>query len=171
VNWGRSAAILFHSAAGHFFEESVMQFSEAGFELLKRSEGFRSHVYLDVAGFPTIGYGHRLLHSDSFPNGIDEAQAADILISDVNAACDAVARLVTVPLTQGQFDALVDFTFNLGAGRLAASTLLKSLNAGRYDDAAEQLLRWDHALEKGKEVEVAALKARREAEIALWRQA
>ena len=59
----------------------------------------------------------------------------------------------------------MDFTFNLGAGRLAASTLLKSLNAGRYDDAAEQLLRWDHA---GVQ-EYAALKARREAEAELWR--
>jgi lysozyme len=75
--------------------------------------------------------------------------------------------MVKAPLTQGQFDALVDFTFNLGAGRLASSTLLKSLNAGRYDDAAEQLLRWDHA--GGQEN--AALKARREAEAELWRNA
>ena len=136
-----------------------MKFSVAGMELLKRSEGFRNRVYPDVAGIPTIGYGHRLLHSDSFPNGIDEPQAANLLACDVRDAEQAVQRLVTVPLTQGQFDALVDFTFNLGARRLAASTLLKSLNAGRYDDAAEQLLRWDHA--GGQEF--AALKARREA--------
>ena len=71
------------------------------------------------------------------------------------------------PLTQGQFDALVDFCFNLGAGRLIASTLLKCLNAGRYDDAAEQLLLWDHA--SGQEC--SALKARREAETELWRNA
>jgi lysozyme len=58
----------------------------------------------------------------------------------------------------------VDFTFNLGSGRLATSTLLKSLNAGRYDDAAEQLLRWDHA---GSQ-EIPALKTRREAEAELW---
>ena len=141
-----------------------MKFSATGMELLKRSEGFRNRVYLDVAGLPTIGYGHRLLHSDSFPNGIDEPQAANLLTCDVRDAEQAVGRLVKVPLTQGQFDALVDFTFNLGAGRLATSTLLKSLNAGRYDDAAEQLLRWDHA---GSQ-EIAALKARREAEVELW---
>ena len=76
----------------------------------------------------------------------------------------AVERLVKVPLTQGQFDALVDFCFNLGAGRLASSTLLKALNGGRYEAAAEQLLRWDVA---GGE-ENAGLKARREAEFALW---
>jgi GH24 family phage-related lysozyme (muramidase) len=144
-----------------------MKLSAAGMELLKKSEGFRNRVYPDVAGIPTIGYGHRLLHSDSFPNGIDEPQAANLLACDVRDAEQAVQRLVTVPLTQGQFDALVDFTFNLGAGRLAASTLLKSLNAGRYDDAAEQLLRWDHV---GVQ-EYAALKARREAEVGLWRNA
>src|SRR5271166_5324099 len=54
-----------------------MKFSTAGMELLKRSEGFRNRVYLDVAGFPTIGYGHRLLHPESFPNGITEAQATN----------------------------------------------------------------------------------------------
>jgi len=144
-----------------------MKFSAAGMELLKRSEGYRNRVYLDVAGLPTIGYGHRLLHSDSFPNGIDEPQATNLLACDVRDAEQAVQRMVKVPLTQGQFDALVDFTYNLGATRLAASTLLKSLNAGRYDDAAEQLLRWDHA--GGREY--AALKARREAEVELWQNA
>jgi len=144
-----------------------MQFSAAGMELLKKSEGFRNRVYMDVAGFPTIGYGHRLLHPESFPNGIDEAQAANLLASDVRDAEQAVERLVKVTLTQGQFDALVDFCFNLGAGRLASSTLLKDLNCGRYDDAAGQLLLWDHAAGK----EFPALKARREAEVELWKNA
>jgi lysozyme len=141
-----------------------MQFSAAGLELLKRSEGFRSRVYLDVAGFPTIGYGHRLLHSESFSNGIDEALATRILVNDVREAEQAVQRLVKVPLTQGQFDALVDFCFNLGGGKLAESTLLKDLNAGRYDAVQEQLLRWDHV---GAQ-ENAGLRARREAEVELW---
>ena len=141
-----------------------MKLSAQGLQLIKQQEGFRSRTYLDVAGFPTIGYGHRLLHPGGFPDGIDEAQAADILAADVRDAEQAVARLVKVTLTQGQFDALVDFCFNLGSGRLASSTLLKLLNGGRYADAAEQLLRWDQA--GGKECP--ALKARREAELALW---
>ena len=141
-----------------------MQFSAAGLELLKRSEGFRSRTYLDVAGFATIGYGHRLLHPESFSNGIDEVQAERILVYDVREAEQAILRLVKVPLTQGQFDALVDFCFNMGEGKLAASTLLKDLNAGRYDAAQEQLLRWDHA---GLQ-ENAGLRARREAEAELW---
>jgi lysozyme len=141
-----------------------MQLSTAGLELLKRSEGFRNRTYLDVNGFPTIGYGHRLLRRESFPDGIGEAQAAEILVSDVRDAEEAVTRLVKVALTQEQFDALVDFCFNLGAGRLASSTLLKVLNGGRYEAAADQLLRWDIAVGQ----ENAGLKARREAEFALW---
>src|SRR5208283_1577717 len=121
-----------------------MQLSAAGMELLKRSEGFRSHTYLDAAGYPTIGYGHRLLHPESFPNGVDEKQAGEILASDVRDAEEAVARLVKVQMTQGQYDALLDFCFNLGEGKLSASTLLKELNDGRYDSAAELLLHWDH---------------------------
>jgi lysozyme len=141
-----------------------MQFSATGMELLKRSEGFRSRVYLDVQGHPTIGYGHRLQHPETFPKGINEEQATGILRSDVQDAEQTVSRMVKAQLTQGQFDALVDFVFNLGSGRLAESTLLKDLNAGNYDAAAEQLLLWDHAGAR----EVAALKTRREAEFGLW---
>jgi lysozyme len=142
-----------------------MHISDKGLTLLKQSEGFRSNTYKDVAGFPTIAYGHKLRAGESFPNGVTEEQATALLRADVAEAEQAVERLVKVPLTQGQFDALVDFTFNLGSGRLASSTLLKVLNARRYDDAGEQLLRWDIA--GGKEN--AGLKARREAELGLWK--
>ena len=141
-----------------------MQLSAAGLELIKRSEGFRGRPYLDVAGFPTIGYGHRVRPPESFPRGMDEAQAAAMLANDVRQAEQAVLRLVRVELTQGQFDALVDFCFNLGAGRLAGSSLLRELNAGRQDAAGELLLSWDHA---AGEVN-AGLKARRESELQLW---
>jgi lysozyme len=144
-----------------------MKFSAAGMNLLKLSEGSRNRVYRDANGLATIGYGHRLLHTETFPNGIDEPHASALLALDVCAAEEAVQRLVKVPLTQGQFDALVDFCFNLGPGRLAASSLLEDLNAGKYDEAARQLLLWDHAAGR----EIAALKARREAEATLWRGA
>ena len=71
-----------------------MKLSTAGMELLKQAEGFRNRVYKDVAGLPTIGYGHRLLHPESFPDGIDEPQAAQLLASDVRDAEQAVERLV-----------------------------------------------------------------------------
>jgi lysozyme len=141
-----------------------MPFGSAGFSLLKESEGFRNRIYRDPAGIPTIGYGHRVLSSESFPNEIDETQASQLLASDVHSAEQSVLKLVKVALTQGQFDALVDFVYNLGPNHLAASTLLLDLNTGRYDAAAEQLLMWDHVGTK----EVAGLKARREAEFHLW---
>jgi lysozyme len=141
-----------------------MDLSTAGLALLKQSEGFRGMVYLDISGIPTIGYGHKLHPPESFPHGITEAEATTILLTDVRQAEQVVRRLVRTELTQGQFDALVDFCFNLGQGRLAASKLLADLNAGHYDSAGEQLLLWDHAGTR----EVAALRARREAEFHLW---
>jgi lysozyme len=141
-----------------------MKLSAAGLDLVKRSEGFRCHVYFDAAGFPTIGYGHRLEPTEHYPDDITETQAEVILLWDVREAEMAVERLVRVPLTQGQFDALVDFTFNLGSARLASSTLLRELNAGRSDLAASELLCWDHSGAK----ELESLKARRKAEYALW---
>jgi lysozyme len=142
-----------------------MHLSAAGLELLKKSEGFRDHTYSDVAGIRTIGYGHRLAPAESYPDGISLAEGESILAADIAIAESAVERLVRVPLTQGQFDAMVDFVFNLGAGRLVSSTLLRYLNAGKYEDAAWQLLAWDHAGSR----ELAALKIRRESEFRLWR--
>ncbi|WP_420238551.1 lysozyme [Telmatobacter bradus] len=141
-----------------------MQLSQAGLELIKHAEGFRGHTYLDGAGLPTIGYGHRLLAHEAFPLGINEAEAEHLLIHDLQVSLLAIERMVKVPLTQGQFDALVDFTFNLGAERLARSTLLRALNGGRYQAAGEQLLRWD--LIDGKESN--GLRQRRITELTLW---
>src|SRR5271165_5063255 len=100
-----------------------MTYSEAGLELTKRFEGLRLKAYQDDGGVWTIGYGHT--GKDVKPRmTITEAKADDLLRSDVHTAVDAVSRLVTVPLTQGQFDALVDFVFNLGPTKFAGSTLL-----------------------------------------------
>jgi lysozyme len=143
-----------------------MELSAAGIDLLKRSEGFRAKVYKDANGFPTIGYGHKLQKADSYPNGCTDSEADQMLACDVDDAEAAVQRLVKVSLTQGQFDALVDFTFNLGAGRLGGSSLLRFLNAGNYLEAGTQILLWDHA----GSVELPALKARRKAEYELWKE-
>jgi lysozyme len=141
-----------------------MQLSAQGLELIKQSEGFRSRQYLDAGGLATVGYGHRIVPPEAFPNGVTEEQAATILLNDAHRAEQAIGRLVTVPLSQGQFDALVDFCFNVGAGRLATSTLLKELNEGQYAHAGLELLRWDYAAGQPN----AGLKARRTAELQLW---
>ncbi len=141
-----------------------MHLSPAGLSLLKKSEGFRDCVYADVAGFSTIGFGHRLTPNEAYPNGINLAEGEELLSRDLAIAEAGVNRLVKVALTQGQFDALVDFVFNLGASRLASSTLLRYLNEGKFAAASWELLAWDHAGSR----EIAGLKARREAEFQLW---
>ncbi len=141
-----------------------MELSAQGLDLIKRSEGFRNRQYQDVAGYATIGYGHKVTPPESFPNGITEQQAAAILLSDVKQAEQAVNKLVHVPLSQGQYDALVDFCFNVGPAKLAASTLLKELNDSQYAHAGLQLLRWDYAAGEPN----AGLRARRAAELQLW---
>lgn len=127
------------------FRGTIMNISNAGLELIKRSEGFSANVYSDVAGFKPVGYGHKLQPGESFPSGVTVTEATSLLLADVAVAESVVQRLVKVPLSQGQFDALVDFVFNLGGGRLASSTLLKDLNVVKYDEAGQQLLLWDHS--------------------------
>jgi lysozyme len=122
-----------------------MQTSARGLNLIRQSEGFRPSVYKDVAGILTIGYGHRIQPHESFPSPITQPEAETLLARDVAIAEQSVTRLVRIPLAQGQFDALVDFVFNLGIERLAGSTLLRDLNAGRLSQAAQQLLLWDHS--------------------------
>ena len=142
-----------------------MKLSDACLALIKASEGFRSEVYLDCAGVKTCGYGHALKTGESFPDGVTEVTATLLLLKDVQTAEDAVSRMVKVTLTQGQYDALVDFVYNLGEGRLASSTLLKLLNEGKYDQAGQQLLLWSMA----GGVRQAGLVRRREAELVLWK--
>ena len=114
--------------------------SEACIQLVKQSEGCRLTAYRDVASVLTIGYGSTGgIHEGQT---ITQEQADALLIDDLDAAADAVRSMVAVSLTQGQFDALCDFVFNLGAGRLRDSTLLRLLNQGKYGEAAAQFHFW-----------------------------
>lgn len=135
---------------------------EKGLELIKEFEGLRLTAYLCPAQVWTIGYGHTAGVRQG--DVIIEAQADAFLRHDLAASELAVGRRVTALLNQNQFDALVSFTFNLGAGNLSRSTLLKKLNAGDYAGAAEEFLRWNRA--GGKPL--AGLSRRRAAERALF---
>ncbi len=140
------------------------QVTDAGINLIKNAEKFRPKIYKDSGGHDTIGYGHKIKFGESYPNGITHEEALAILHKDLHSAESAVRRYVKVPLTKGQYDALASFTYNVGEGNLANSTLLKQLNLGDYDSAGKQLLFWNHS--KGK-VE-RGLTNRRKAELALW---
>ena len=124
-------------------DRKVMQISKAGLDLIKQFEGLYLKAYRCPAGVPTIGYGHTA--GVAMGQTITQQQADDYLRRDVRQFERAVARLVTVPLTQGQFDALVSFSFNLGEGALAQSTLLRLLNAGDYAGAGLEFERWNKA--------------------------
>ncbi len=91
-------------------------------------------------------------------------QAEDILRKDVQTAERAVLRLIKVPLTNGQFDALISFTYNLGAGALQSSTLRRKINREEYSEVPEQFMRWVWA--KGRKLK--GLVRRREAETRLY---
>lgn len=126
-----------------------MKASEKCLELIRRFEGFRSKPYKCPAGVWTIGYGSTRyadgtrVHQSDPP--ITEAQADDIMRQTLGEYENAVKRYVTVPLSQNEFDALVDFAYNAGAKNLLNSTLLKKLNAGDRKGAAQQFDRWVHA--------------------------
>jgi len=143
-----------------------LSYSDQGLALTEQFEGLQLTAYQDPVGVWTIGYGHT--GSDVQPGlTITQEQASDLLLQDVAGAVAAVNRLVTIPLTQNQFDALVDFTFNVGQGNLASSTLLRELNAGNTAGAAAQFLVWVYA----KGVELPGLVTRRQAEAALFQTA
>lgn len=121
-----------------------------GLALIKDFEGLRLEKYQDVVGKWTIGYGHLILSTESFPRPITLVQADALLRQDLAVSEAGVNKWVSMALTQNQFDALVSFTFNLGVGNLQNSTLLKMLNQGQLQAAADQFLRWNKA--GGKEV-------------------
>jgi lysozyme len=140
----------------------VTDISTNGLALIKRFEGCRLAAYQDSVGVWTIGYGHT--HGVKSGMTITQEQADNYLRADANTAGADVSRLVKVDINQNQFDALTSFVFNLGAGALAGSTLLKKLNAHDVAGAGNEFLRWTHA---GGE-ELPGLVKRRTAERALF---
>jgi lysozyme len=112
-------------------------------DLEKSFEGCSLVAYQDVVGVWTIGYGHT--HGVAPGMTCTQEQADAWLSADLASAIAAVHDLVKVPLTPDQRDALEDFVYNLGERALAGSTLLRLLNAGEYELAAQQFELWDHA--------------------------
>lgn len=145
----------------------ILTVSLAGLATLKHDEGEVRRVYLDPVGIPTVCVGHTSTVSHKDVGRAYTGAECDVLLrQDLRVAERAVKRLVAVPVTQGQYDALVSFTFNVGEGNLAASTLRKKLNAGQCLAAADQFGRWVYA--KGKRLP--GLVKRRAAEAAKFRE-
>ncbi|MCU3058351.1 lysozyme [Enterobacter hormaechei subsp. steigerwaltii] len=144
-----------------------MQTSEKGIALIKEFEGCKLTAYQDSVGVWTIGYGWtQPVDGKPIRAGmtIKQETAERLLKTGLVSYESDVSRLVKIGLTQGQFDALVSFTYNLGSRSLSTSTLLRKLNAGDYAGAADEFLRWNKA--GGKVLN--GLTRRREAERALF---
>ncbi|MEZ5922209.1 MAG: lysozyme [Parvularculaceae bacterium] len=144
-----------------------MKISDNGLALIKRFEGFEPESYQDIAGVWTIGYGHT--GPEVGPDQkISQKEADALLERDLQTFENAVDRAVKVPLNQNEFDALVSFAYNVGAGALRSSTALKRLNRGDRLGAADALTWWNKATVAGVLREVAGLTRRRAAEKALF---
>jgi lysozyme len=126
----------------------VLAPSQVCAEMTKRREGCRLVAYKDLAGFWTYGWGCLMPHQeDALCEGVTITQefADQLFALRLGEAGEVVGRLVTVPLQQGQFDALTDFVYCFGEEKFGSSTLLKLLNQMQYRSAADQLVLWDRA--------------------------
>ena len=140
-----------------------MKTSNEGISLIQKFEGCELEAYQCSAGVWTIGYGH----TKDVVKGmtITKEQAEQMLVDELHEYENYINEYVTVALSQNQFDALVSWVYNLGPANLKASTMLKVLNSGKYEDVPAQMKRWNKA--GGKVLE--GLIRRREAEACLFR--
>jgi lysozyme len=149
------------------------EISIEGLKLIKKFEAFKGKPYYCPAGKLTVGYGHVIKEGEKFDK-LDKNQAEQLLREDAGIAENIVEKYVRVDLSQGQYDALCSFVFNVGEERFRKSTLLKRLNREDYEGAAKAFSNWVYAkeiTEKG-EIKVKKLKGlekRRRAEEALFK--
>jgi lysozyme len=137
-----------------------MKVSDKCIEQIKKDEGVRNKPYQCPALLWTVGVGHVIDPNHAkvpmadrkalpIPAGWDRILTSieidEILRTDLNRFEQGVLRLIKVPLTQGQFDALVSFSFNVGLGNLQNSTLRMKVNRSEFEAAAEQFLVWTKA--------------------------
>ncbi len=117
-------------------------------------------------GYPTVGYGHLIRDNEKLiiDSGISQDEAEELLRRDVQFSERAVLRLIRVPLSDGQFNALTSFTFYLGSGALQSSTLRRKVNRRDYDGASAEFKRW--VWSNGRKLK--GLQRRRNAEAALY---
>lgn len=145
---------------------SSLVLSASGLNGIIQHEGMVYPAYVDPVGVVTICAGHTKTAKLGQVRTLK--QCTELLRQDTREAELAVKRLATVPITQGQYDALVSFTFNLGQGNLAESTLLRKANAGDCFGAGREFDRWNKGYVRGKATVLKGLVTRRADERRAW---
>jgi lysozyme len=141
---------------------AVLSLSAAAFGALVIHEGYREQAYTPVPGdVPTIGFG--TTQGVKPGDKITPVQAVARALQDMQRFEGALKECVKVPLAQHEYDAYISLSYNIGGQAFCSSTLVKKLNAGDYDGACQQILRWD----KFKGQQLAGLTKRRQAEYRL----
>ncbi|NEO49125.1 MAG: lysozyme [Moorea sp. SIO4A3] len=180
-NTGAVKGIIGPQTAQFYFDDIINQvtpelppgtdrnINQAGLDLVKEFEGLhkrcpdgRVEAYIDPVGIPTIGWGHTA--GVRIGDIITVEQAEKLLRQDLESSESTVSNLVKVSLTDNEFSALVSFVFNIGPTAFRRSTLLRKLNQGDDQGAANEFLRWN----KGGGRVLLGLSKRREAERKLF---
>jgi lysozyme len=145
--------------------EDLVKASKEAVDLIKQWEGCSLDSYQDAKGKWAVGYGQNGQHIGPGMR-ILQSEADQWLANHVAELQEQMTKLITVPITQKQFDALVSLVYNIGIGAFANSTLLKKLNTQHYDAAGMEILRWTHS----HGVELEGLVRRRSAEYRLYQE-
>lgn len=147
-----------------------MKVSEYGIDFITEHEGVVLVPYRDQAGLLTVGVGHLLPRgtTDIWHRPITMAEAKQLLREDIADAERAIEKFVAVTISQNQVDALASLIFNISSRAFQNSTLLRNLNEGRFQEAANQFLVWDKITKNGRKVVSNGLAKRRAAERALF---
>lgn len=139
-----------------------MKISQNGIQFIKQREGEEFEAYQDSVGIWTIGVGHT--KGVRKGQSITPEQSTKFLLDDLASTEHTINDLVTVPLTQNQYDALVSLVFNIGGENFRRSTLLRSLNSRQYLSAAGEFVKWNKGTKNGKKVVINGLTIRRKKE-------
>ena len=147
-----------------------MKISNNGLNLIKEFEGLSLKPYLDAVNIPTIGFGSTYYEDGTKvtlkDKPITEERATQLLEFIANKTfSENINKVVKVPLSQNQFDALVSFAYNIGNKNFNWSTLLKKLNLSDYEGASSEFLRWNQA--NGKILNGLVLRRQKEKELFL----
>jgi lysozyme len=142
--------------------------SAQGAEFIARYEGFRANPYFCEAGKRTIGFGHVMQKGEAWPDGIREGQALDLLLQDATREARPVVAALKAPVKPHEADALISLAYNMGGGAIAKSTLLRLINDGQREAAADQFLVWDKVRVDGSLKPSRGLRRRRIAERRLF---